>query len=150
SPGGGPFAPAISNIESGGRYDATGPVTRTGDRAYGRYQVMGRNVGPWSEKGVGRRMTPQEFLANPRAQDAVFRGQFGELVAKHGPQGAARAWFAGEGGMNDMGRRDQLGTSVADYQRRFAAGLGGGQAAPAAPAGTPDLQGIPPQTAAAI
>src|SRR3982750_859798 len=32
------YGRAISSIESGGRYDRLGPVTKTGDRAYGKYQ----------------------------------------------------------------------------------------------------------------
>ena len=97
--------------------------TRTGDRAYGRYQVMGANVGPWSAEVFGQPLTPEQFLQSPQAQDAVFEHKFGQYAQKYGPEGAARAWFAGEGGMNDMGRRDQLGTSVAEYSRRFQAGL---------------------------
>src|SRR5262245_50176588 len=62
----------ISAIESGGRYDLQGPVTRSGDRAYGKYQVMGANVGPWTREVLGREMSPQEFLANSDAQEKVF------------------------------------------------------------------------------
>ena len=126
-------ANAITSIESGGRYDALGPVTKSGDRAFGRYQVMGENIPSWTEQYVGRRMTPQEFLASQEAQDAVFRGEFGRLKQKHGPEGAARAWFAGEGGMNDPNRRDILGTSVADYSRKFTSAFAPGQAPAAAP-----------------
>lgn len=110
---------AIAGIESGGKYDALGPVTKTGDRAYGKYQVMGANIPEWTKAHAGREMTPQEFVASPEAQDAVFKGQFGQYANKYGNEGAARAWFAGEGGMNDPGRRDQLGTSVADYSKKF-------------------------------
>ncbi|HMO31247.1 MAG TPA: hypothetical protein PKD06_18200, partial [Enterovirga sp.] len=131
---GGPYAGAVSGIESGGRYDALGPVTKTGDRAYGRFQVMGANIPSWTQEVLGRSLTPQEFLNSQEAQDAVFKAKFGQYAAKYGPEGAARAWFAGEGGMNDLGRRDQLGTSVGDYGKRFMAGLGGQPAqAPAAP-----------------
>lgn len=130
APAGGPYAGAIAGIESGGDYKAIGPATRDGDRALGKYQVMGKNVGPWSEEALGRRLSPQEFLISPEAQDAVFQHRFGSYVDKYGPEGAARAWFAGEGGMNDPNRRDVLGTTVADYARKFS----GGQAAQAAPA----------------
>lgn len=119
-----PYAKSIANIESGGKYDLLGPVTRTGDRAHGKYQVMGANIGPWTKEVLGQELTPQQFLANPQAQEQVFNKKFGSYVDKYGPEGAARAWFAGEGGMNDMGRRDQLGTSVADYSRKFQAGMG--------------------------
>lgn len=121
-----PYRDAIAGIESAGSgdYSALGPRTRTGDRAYGRYQVMGANVGPWTEKHLGRRMSPEEFLADQDAQDRVFDGEFGSYVQKYGPAGAARAWFAGEGGMNDLGRRDGLGTSVAKYEQKFVGNMG--------------------------
>ena len=35
---------AIKSIESGGRYDIMGPVLKSGDRAYGAYQVMGKDA----------------------------------------------------------------------------------------------------------
>lgn len=139
------YADAISSIESGGRYGILGPVTRTGDRAYGKYQVMGQNVPEWSQAALGRRLTPQEFLASPELQDAVFQHRFGQYVAKHGPEGAARAWFAGEGGMNDPNRKDQLGTSVQQYGNRFMGALGGAPAQPMQPSGPPGL--LAPQAA---
>src|SRR5688572_9737682 len=96
------YGSAISNIESGGKYGILGPVIpKSGDRAYGKYQVMGANVGPWTEKYLGQRLSPQEFLANPDAQEAVFKGEFGRYVEKYGPEGAAKAWFAGEKGMHN-------------------------------------------------
>jgi hypothetical protein len=156
SPGGNnmaSYANAISNNESGGNYGELGPVTRTGDRAYGKYQVMGANVGPWTREVLGREMTPQEFVANPQAQDAVFNAKFGQYTQKYGPEGAARAWFAGEGGMNDPNRRDQLGTTVSAYANKFNTGLRGtpAQAAPNAllqPAGA-SQSGQPNYAAAA-
>lgn len=121
------YSAAISSIESAGErepYRALGPITKDGDRAFGKHQVMGKNIGPWTEEILGRRMTPREFLFDDDAQDKVFEGKFGEYVQKHGEDGAARAWFAGEGGMNNPNRRDQLGTSVADYSRKFTGALG--------------------------
>jgi hypothetical protein len=115
------YADAIASIESAGSggYRAVGPATGSGDRALGRYQVMASNVRPWSKEILGREVTPQEFVANPQLQDAIFQGKFGSYVQKYGPEGAARAWFAGEGGMNDPNRRDSLGTSVAGYANKF-------------------------------
>ncbi len=134
-----PYAGPISSIESGGNYSLLGPVVGNGDRAYGRYQVMGNNVGPWTEKFYGQRLTPQQFLDNPQAQDAVFNGQFGDYVQKYGPEGAARAWFAGEGGMNNPNAKDMLGTTVAHYAAKFNAQnqnpLAPGTPAPALPPG---------------
>ena len=136
--GGGNYAGAISSIESSGRYDLVGPATKSGDRALGKYQVMSANIPEWTKEALGRSLTPREFLSSPEAQDAVFQHRFGGYVKKYGPEGAARAWFAGEGGMNDMGRRDVLGTSVADYSNKFTKAMG---FAPEREA----PQGLPPQ-----
>lgn len=122
----------ISGIESGsgeGRYDALGPTTATGDRAYGRYQVMGANIPGWTKRALGRSMTAAEFLSDPAAQDKVFDFIFGEYVKKYGKEGAAKAWFAGEGGMNNNSASDSIpgvhrGLTVGQYGARFMAGLG--------------------------
>ena len=133
-------AGAIAGIESGGRYDAVGPVANAqGQRAYGKFQVLEPNIGPWTQEVLGRPMTPQEFLANPEAQNKVFEAKFGQYVTKYGsPLAASRAWFAGEGGMNNPNAKDVNGVSVAQYEQKFNNGLGGQQqAAPGAvPLGT--------------
>lgn len=112
------FGSAISGIESGGNYRAVGPETGKG-RALGKYQVMSFNVGPWSREALGREVTPQEFMSSPDIQEAVFKHKFGQYAEKYGPQGAAKAWFAGEGGMNNPNARDVLGTTVRDYEQKF-------------------------------
>jgi hypothetical protein len=112
------YGKRISSIESGGNYRAVGPQTGKG-RALGKYQVMSFNVGPWTKEALGQEMTPMQFLSSPEAQEAVFKHKFGGYVQKYGPEGAARAWFAGEDGMNNPNARDILGTTVADYSRKF-------------------------------
>jgi len=126
-----PLAAAIAAGESAGSggYAALGPVQRTGDRAYGKYQVMGANIPEWTKQATGTAMTPQQFLASPAAQDSVFNKKFGDLTAKYGPSGAAAAWFAGEGGMNNPNARDSLGTSVSGYVSKFQRNLGAEEAA---------------------
>lgn len=138
--GSGNYRDAIAGIESGGRYDAVGPTHKTLGRALGKYQVMEANIGPWSEKYLGRRISSDEFLKNPQLQDAIFDGEFGSYVQKYGPEKAAQAWFGGEGGVGKVNRKDSLGTSVGDYGKKFMAGLGQGVAAPApAPVQTASL-----------
>ena len=131
-----PYADAIASIESGGNYSILGPETK-GDRAYGKYQIMGNNIGPWSKEILGQEVTPQQFLENPQLQDAIFQGKFGQYVEKYGPEGAAKAWFAGEKGMNNPNAKDVLGTTVAGYGSKFMKALGGqpsaAQTAPASP-----------------
>ena len=112
----------VARNESGGRKDAytlVGERSRRGDYPYGKYQVMGENIPKWTAAYLGREMTPKEFLADPDAQDQVARARGGEYMTKYGADGAARAWFAGENGMNDPKRKDTLGTHVAEYSRRF-------------------------------
>ena len=106
-------------------YGTVGVATR-GDRPYGAYGVMGANVGPWTQEVLGRRDTPQQFLASREDQDAVARAKFGQYEQQYGREGAARAWLGGPGAVNAPGRRDVLGTSVGDYGQRFAQATGGG------------------------
>ncbi|PDT55031.1 MULTISPECIES: phage tail length tape measure family protein [Sinorhizobium] len=118
------YAKAIQSIESGGNYGALGPVTRSGDRAYGAYQVMGANIGPWSEAALGRRLSAPEFLNDRSAQDAIFNHRFGGYVDKYGASGAAQAWFGGPGsvGKGGMGA-DILGTTGNAYVAKFNSAL---------------------------
>lgn len=115
------YAAAIKSVESSGNYGALGDVLKSGDRAYGAYQVMGSNVGPWTEKWFGQRLTPQQFLRNPAAQDSVFNGEFGSYVDKWGPSRAANAWFTGS---PDKVARD-INISSTEYVSRFNKALEG-------------------------
>lgn len=121
------YAQATANIESGGgNYKQLGPIIpKSGDRAYGKYQVMGTNVGPWTEQAIGRRMTPEEFLNSPDAQEQVFQAKFGEYLKKTGsPQDAASMWFTGKPYAKARGRKDMLGTTVESYVDKFNQGVG--------------------------
>jgi hypothetical protein len=121
------WAEAIARIESAGSgdYSAVGPVTSKGNRAYGRYQVMDFNIGPWTEQYYGRRLTPEEFLASPQAQDAVFSGAFGSSVERYGnPQDAASVWFTGKPMSEGANRSDILGTTGSAYVDKFNKALG--------------------------
>lgn len=97
------YADSIAAVESrgSGDYSAVGPVVAkgmyAGDRAYGRYQVMGLNIPDWTERYFGQRLTPQQYVANTDAQDAVFAGHFSAAMETHGsPQDAASVWFTGQ------------------------------------------------------
>lgn len=89
------FLWSLTQQESGGNYSAVG-VWVNGDRAYGRYQVMGANVPSWTAKYYGRRLTPQQFLNNRAAQDAVVRGVLGGYYRQYGARGAAAMWYSGQ------------------------------------------------------
>lgn len=119
------FRKAISNIESrgSGGYSALGPLTN-GDRAYGAYQVMGANIPSWTKGALGKSLTPQQYLADPRAQDSVFDHYFGKSISKYGnPQDAASVWFTGRPLAKGAGAADVLGTTGSGYVQKFNAEL---------------------------
>jgi hypothetical protein len=135
---------AIAGIESrgSGDYSAIGDLTEKGDRAYGRYGVMGVNIGPWSREALGREVSPREFLSDPAIQEAVFEHQFGNLVGKYGnPLDAASAWYTGRprGTRGSDKATDSLGRLTGeDYVATFAQAIGQG-------AGTPMPSRVPGQ-----
>lgn len=146
---------AIGTIESDNNYGSLGPPTSSGDRAYGRYQVMGSNVPDWTEKYYGTRLTPSQFLTNQDAQDAVFDGEFGGAVKKYGnPQDAASVWFSGRP-LSQAGNASDGYNTVPQYVAKFNKALGAGPPSPQtaqanspAPANAPVAQTAPgmPQT----
>lgn len=109
------FYRAIAEQESGNRYNIKGPQLKSG-RAYGKYQVMDFNIGPWTQKYYGRRLTPAQFLASPEAQEAVARGELSRLFKAYGARGAASAWYSGNPNLH-MSTRPQgaAGPSIKSY-----------------------------------
>lgn len=108
---------AIANgIESGGNYGAVGIKTKSGDQAYGKYQVMGANLPGWLEKSGLPAMSPQEFLKNPSAQEKVFETIFGGYMQKYGNfNEAAAKWFTGKSLSEGAKGSDVNGTTVPSY-----------------------------------
>lgn len=129
-------AQAIKNIESsGGNYGVMGSVTRSGDRAYGAYQVMGNNIREWTKAALGFSMSSQEFLRSQDAQDKVFAHRFGILVEKYGNVAdAASAWFTGGPLKTGANKADMHGTTGSVYVDRFMRDYNKGGPAPAATA----------------
>ena len=128
---------AIRKIESGGGedpYGIVGPVTRhkvngemVDDVPLGAYGVMRSNIPSWTKEALGKEMTPEEFLANPKAQDAVFNHHFGKNLKETGnPLDAASIWFTGKTTAEAGSVKDILGTTNQDYLGRFTkeSGLG--------------------------
>ena len=113
------IAAAHRQIESGGNYGAVGPANpKNGDHAYGAYQVMGENIPTWTKQYLGRSMTPQEFLHDPAAQDAVYKARMGQYIGQYGLNGALDHWLG-------MGKTDFTGTTHPQYQQMFMAALNG-------------------------
>jgi hypothetical protein len=93
---------AIIGKESGGNFSAVNPDSG----AIGIGQVMPENVGPWTQRHYGRRLTPSQFKQNRQAQIAVVNGQLNEILqqqlrAGHSAATAIRRtasiWYSGQG-----------------------------------------------------
>ena len=116
---------AIAAVESrgSGDYAAVGPVVEkgmyAGQRAYGRYQVMEANIGPWTEEALGRAMTREEFMNDAKAQDAVVEFQLKKSFDKFGTyDDAASVWFSGQPTSKSQDESDGF-LSAPDYIRKF-------------------------------
>lgn len=121
------FLWSLTQQESGGNYRAVGPPTPYG-RAYGRYQVLAPNVGPWTAKYYGRRLTPSQFLNNRAAQDAVVRGVLGGYYKKYGARGAAAMWYSGQPNPNKTYGNPPVYRYVNSVMSRASGYRGGGGA----------------------
>ena len=87
---------AHQESDGSGGYLAIGLDTGGGNRAIGKYQVMASNVGPWTQEVLGQAMTPEQFRANPQAQEMVARAKLGQYLQRTGsPADAASMWFTG-------------------------------------------------------
>lgn len=118
------IAAAIGQIESGGNYGAIGPLTNDGHRAYGKYQVLDSNIGPWSRLALGAALTPDQFLADPASQDIVAQWKIDQLFTKWQNAGdVAAVWFSGRPLAEAMNRADVTGTTVQQYVDRVLAVL---------------------------
>ena len=115
---------AIIGQESGGNYGSVNPDSG----ALGIGQVMPANVGPWTQKYLGRALTPQQFLKSKSAQDAVVNGRMQDLIADQERAGfkgevairrAASAWYSGQPGLWNDTRPQSYGgrsyPSIAEY-----------------------------------
>jgi len=116
------FRRAIITQESGGNYSAVNPDSG----AMGIGQVMPANVGPWTQKYLGRRLTPQQFLKDRAAQDAVINGRFNDMLSRELKAGhsqevavrrAAAEWYSGQPGLWNSTRSEGKYPSIAEYTK---------------------------------
>jgi hypothetical protein len=94
------FVNAITGQESGGNYSARNKSSG----AMGRYQIMPSNLGGrksgWDYEALGYDVTHQQFMSNPKIQDAIARYKLQQYYNKYGAWGAAVAWYAGPGAVS--------------------------------------------------
>lgn len=108
------FYSAIAEQESGGNYSAKG-ILVNGDRAYGKYQIMGANIPQWTKAYLGYSMTPAQFLASPAAQEKVAKGKLKSYYNKYGPEGAASAWYSGNPNLKNSTAPQPGGKTIKQY-----------------------------------
>jgi len=113
--GGGPsfdeFFYGIGQQESGGNYGSV----NSGSGALGKYQIMPANVPAWSEKYMGVKWTPQQFLGDPYKQEALAKAVLQGYYDKWGARGAASAWYSGNPALNLNYNSQNGGPSVGAY-----------------------------------
>lgn len=111
----------LGNRESGMNFRAVGPATRNGDHAYGFSQVMGSNIGPWTQEVLGVRMSPQQYLNNPEAQYAVTSAKLGGYLSQYGnPEDALSMWHSGRPMAKSMNANDGF-VNTHDYVKQIMA-----------------------------
>ena len=114
----------ISHVETGMEkdpYSSIGKVTKSGDRAYGKYQIMGSNIPKWSRTATGTPLTPQQFLSDPQAQERIAAYIINDYLNQgYSPQDAASMWFTGRPTGKVKGTaKDAYGTTNNQYQKKF-------------------------------
>lgn len=121
----------IANVESRGskdrfggndQYQVVSVPSANGDRAYGKYQVMGSNIPVWTKEVLGQSLTIDQYLNSPQAQDAVAKAKLQEAYDKHGSwEDSASVWFSGRPLAGNTSK-DILGTSTPQYIQKFLGG----------------------------
>lgn len=114
------IAEAIGEFESKGNYNAIGPEVTSGmykgDHAYGKYQIMSKNIPSWSKEALGYSITKEQFLNSPELQDKIAQYKINQSLQKYGTvEDVASVWFSGQPVSLAGNRSDVLGTTVPQY-----------------------------------
>jgi len=114
------IASAIGQFESGGNYKSVGPTVTSGmykgDKAYGKYQIMGKNIASWSKQALGRSISLREFINNPKLQDQIAEYKMAKIHQQYGNvEDVASIWFSGRPVAKAGNAKDVLGTTVPKY-----------------------------------
>lgn len=117
----------IAHVESGGSkdpYTLISKPSRNGDRAYGKYQIMGNNIPSWSKMAIGQSMTPEQFMSDPAAQERIAAFMINQNLKRgYSPEDAASIWFSGRPQAKAGNSKDVYGTTVPQYVQKFKTGV---------------------------
>lgn len=141
------FLHGIQQIESGGNYNAVGPATRSGDRAYGKYQIMGSNIAPWGKQYLGRNISITQYRNSPKLQEELAQAVLRSYYNKYGADGAAAKWFSGSANPNSNASDGyntvrqyvaKMNKAAASYSGGSSGSSGGGAGSNVAPSIDPE------------
>lgn len=115
------FSNALVGIESGGNYDAKGPVQSDGDYAIGKYQIMKSNWSSWAQEAG----LPPDAPPTPENQDIIFKNKTKQYYTDFGGDWGkvAIAWHAGPGRAdltdNDLAKLSDGNMTTLDYKNNI-------------------------------
>lgn len=110
---------ALKSIESSGNYSAMG-VPVNNQRALGAYQVMPSNLSAWGKEAIGRPVTEEEFLSNPKLQDQIAAAQVNKILQSGGSlEDVPSIWLSGKKASGNFRRDKGTGIGVPDYIKKF-------------------------------
>lgn len=117
----------IAYVES---YGAKNPYTlkslpsKNGDRAYGKWQIMGNNIPSWTKEALGKSLTIQQFVESPELQKSTVKFQITRHInASYSDSDIASIWFSGRPMKKAGNAKDVYGTTVPMYVKRFLVGV---------------------------
>ena len=117
----------IAHVESGGSkdpYSLMSKQSKNGDRAYGKYQIMGNNIPSWTKTATGQSYTPEQFMANPAIQEKTAAFMMNQSLKKgYSPEDTASIWFSGRPQKKAGNSKDVYGTTVPAYVKKFQSGV---------------------------
>lgn len=113
----------IAHVETGAEqnpYQAMSKPSPNGDRAHGKYQIMGSNIPSWTKEALGKQMSPDEFIKNPAAQEATAGYMVNNYLNKYGNLNDVYSmWFSGRPMSKvSSGVKDAYGTTVPQYVKK--------------------------------
>lgn len=120
------FMAAISGQESGGSYGARNKDSG----AMGKYQIMPGNLNGsgrgWDFEALGHDVSSQQFMSSPQLQEQIAAYKMKQYYDKWGPRGAAIAWYAGPGAVNNKNLNASQGNypSISQYVQSILRRLG--------------------------
>lgn len=88
---------------------------KSGDRAYGKYQILGSNIPAWSKEALGRSLTIKEFMNNPKKQELIAQYKIHELLKWYNERDVVAIWFTGQPLKGNEHLQDANGTKAGDY-----------------------------------